>query len=178
MFLYIQLNPCYLKRKPFILYGADTCMEGTRTGVESTRRENTAAEFILKNRSSISYLLLGAGKRPRKPHYPPLKIVVKSRLEKVFPTLPIIMAEEDGWGIFKETLVMYHELQKRDETEIYVCSSWYQIPRILLMWRIIAGRSITIHVVASPSPRFQCLATELLSLGKVFIDWSIWKWSS
>jgi hypothetical protein len=165
-----------LKKIPFILYGGDTCHEGTMLGVESQRREDKAAPFIRQHYSRVAYVLLGAGIRPDKPEYLQLKEVTKYNLAaQLRRNFPIITTEKDGWGTFNETLALYDELKRYDEDEIYVCSSWYHLPRILFIWWIISRGTIKIHLVSAWSPRLLSVLKELLSFIKVFYSWYVWK---
>jgi len=164
-----------LKPIPFILYGGDTCQDGTQLGIESLRRTKTALRFIRENRFRIDYMLIGPGINPDEPDYPLLKLVMYRYLKK-FPVLPpIIIVEEDAWGTFKETLVLYTELASCNENEVFICSSWYHIPRIRFIWWIIAEDKIKIHVVKAPSPQWKSVLREIPAFIKVFYDWYKWK---
>ena len=163
-----------MKKIPFVLYAGDSQQEGTLCGTETLRRIKKAVSFIACNRNKFSFLVLGAGIRPDKPHYPPLKKVMKECLENHLNNFPIVTTEIDGWGTFKESLAIYAAFKEGGQNEIYLCSSWYHIPRILTIWFMI-NRKIKIHVVCAPSPRISSVLTEILSFIKLFIDWYKWK---
>lgn len=164
-----------MKKIPFVLYAGDSEQEGTRCGIETIRRSNRAIDFINLNTSKCLAIILGAGIRPDKPNYPPLKKVMKNFLEEKLPIFPIITVEKDGWGTFRESLAIYDGLQKCNENEIYVCSSWYHLPRIRLIWFIISEGKVKIKSVSAPSPRLSSIPKEMLSFIKVFLDWYKWK---
>jgi len=96
---------------------------------------------------------------------------MKDYLEKKLWNFPIILAEKDGWGTFRESLAIYDELKQNNENEIYVCSSWYHIPRILLIWEIISKGKIKVKPVIAASPRISSIFMEMLSFVKVFFTW-------
>ncbi len=164
-----------MKALPFILYGGDTCQEGTKLGDESIQREIAATRFVVYNREKVAYFLFGAGTRPDKPEYPQLKELMKERFEALFPNLSTYTTDTDGWGTFDETVSLFEQLLSLHEEEIYVCSSWYHLPRIRFIWWIVARGSIKIHYVSAPSPRYRSLISEALSFAKVFYSWYKWK---
>ena len=163
------------KNIPLVLYAGDSHKGGTKCGVETIRRLERVDEFIEKNIHHCSCIIFGAGIRPDKPDYPPLKEIMRNYWREEFAPFSTILAQQDGWGTFKESLAVAGELKKLGETEFYICSSWYHIPRILLIWKIIGkhqGRTYKVHVLSAPSPRLQSFVLkEPLSIMKVFYDW-------
>ncbi len=164
-----------MKKIPFVLYAGDSEQEGTQCGIETTRRANKAIDFIKINSNKCSAIILGAGIRPDRPNYPLLKQVMEIFLKPKLPFIPIIVSKKDGWGTFRESLSIYEELKKCNAKEIYVCSSWYHLPRILLIWLIISKGTIKVYTVSADSPRLLSVFKEMLSIIKVFIDWYLWK---
>lgn len=174
-----------MKTIPYIIYGGDTCQDGTQCGLETKRRCEKAISFIESRKNLHFVIILAAGKRPDKPSYPLLKEVMKDYLlkrlrnENTFFRIPyipdIILAEQDGWGTFKESLVASKEVYKLNVKKIYINSSWYHIPRILFIWFILEGLKTRIRPVFTPSPKISSLVTEIISFLKVFISWYKWK---
>jgi hypothetical protein len=168
-----------LKSLPLVLYGGDTCQEGTQLAIESLRREAAAIAFMRKNSWRVKCVITGAGIRPDEPHYPQLKDLAKASILEHFPMCPpVFTARKDGWGTFNESLALYDALGLCGANEIYICSSWYHLPRIRLIWWIIAGNKVKIHFVSAPSPRYGSLISETASFIKVFYSWYKWKHSN
>lgn len=175
--------------KPLIVYGGDI---NTKTpqfpvlsyspeeylGPETLRRLHTGMNFMQKRMFTkegvgISYFLFGAGYIPKK--LSRLKDRMYYFFKKKHPGFPAGTTPTDGWGTFAETLSLYNALKIRKEESVYVCSSWYHLPRIRFIWWIICKGEIKIHYISAPSPRIYCIFTELIKFIKVFYDWYRWK---
>ncbi|MEJ0002308.1 MAG: ElyC/SanA/YdcF family protein [bacterium] len=170
---------------PLIIYGGDTLQDGTQCGPETKRRCRHAIRFLQRHPDQQFIIILAAGKRPDKPEYPPLKEVMKKfltmelhRAHNFFPHTPlppIIIARQEGWGTFHESLAAANVMQRTVAKQAYVCSSWYHIPRILFIWNLISGWKVWIVPTAALSPRFDSIFRECAAFLKVMRTWYLWR---
>ncbi len=157
-----------MERKYIALYGGETTEDGQKLGPEVTRRMEGCMRFIKANLNCT--IVLGAGIRPDQRNYPQMKDLMYVQFQKEDHIPPrIIRAEKDGWGTFRESVAIKGELPE-DVIEIWICSSWYHIPRIKFIWWIIAPH-LEINIISVESPQIGSLKTEILSFVKVFWDW-------
>lgn len=144
-----------------------------------------AINFFVMYPDTPFCVLLAAGIRPDKPHYPLMKKIMSDYLQERFEEeiyykrlriMPEIrMTQADGWSTFKESLAALHELRLMNRNDVYVGSSWYHIPRILFIWLIIGGFAFQVYPVWAPSPRVKSMLSEVASFLKVFWYWFEWK---
>ncbi len=157
-----------------IVYAGETEQDGKECGPETRRRCERAIELAhqIKNKGDSVYMIFAAGIRPDKPHYPQLKEMmqryVRTNLPASFP-IDTVTTETDAWGTFTESKSAEIEIKNQQISEVYVVSSWYHIPRIILIWKLIGNYKI--HPIAAKSPKVQSFFLELLKMIKVCIDY-------
>jgi hypothetical protein len=170
-----------LKKIPYVIYAGDSEQDGSQCGPETVRRIEYGIQFIESRADQRFVVVLAAGTRPDKKEYPPLKEVMRSYLERRLAVemehsrlskMPdIVIAQKDGWGTLEESIAAFEELRRLDAREAYVESSWYHVPRILIIWSLISLRSLKVRAVWAPSPRMFSVLKELASLVKLAIVW-------
>ena len=148
-----------MEKTCIIVYGGDSHNHGNSCGLETTGRLGALIDFIYYNHAKSFIIILAAGRDPNKPEHQALKVIMKgwlqTRLSQMYAsgeisTMPtIVLAPDDVWGTFNESLAAAAVLKKYGAKECWVVSSLYHIPRILLIWRMIGG--YTIHHISSMS---------------------------
>ena len=163
-----------------VIYGGDTFQDGTQCGEETKKRCEKAIAFISKHPDLQFIIILAAGLRPDKPKYLELKKVMEfyllERLYSLDLKVPIIIAKEDGWGTFQETVVSLEEVQEMEIEEMLVVSSWYHVPRILFIWFLLNRNQIKVSPVFTRcNPGIYMFTREIMAFLKIPISYWGWK---
>jgi hypothetical protein len=137
-----------LETAAILPYGADSRCQGTKCGPETIIRLEKTVALVLTLFNKRCTIFLGAGADPKERTSPLLKKAMKSYLVlalkreqrraqekgRAFIMPEIVLAKVDAWGTIAETVAVAKELKERGITECYLVSSWYHLPRIILIW--------------------------------------------
>lgn len=162
-----------MKTQYLIVYGGDSRRNGTECGPETRLRCDAALSFIKENPHWEFIIILGAGKRPDKVDHPPLSTIMRSYMQDRSAESPAsnirmyIAAEHKSWGTLAETAYAVMHVTGKT-SEVYVCSSFYHLFRIRLLWRLLK-QTISVQRVSVPSFNLINILLEPLKILKALI---------
>lgn len=141
-----------METKYILLYGGNTTNEGTVLGLDTQRRCNKLIDIATKNPDTTFIVFLAAGIRPDKKQYPQLKYVMQNYLQsKGLENITVIICIVDGWTTFYESIAAFDTMQRHPIETLYVLSSWYHLPRIVVIWKLLR-KNFRIKTISAPSP--------------------------
>lgn len=162
------------------LYAGDSLYEGTVCGPSTIRRCNAMIAYVLKNPTKKFFVFLGAGKRPDKLSYPPLKTIMASyiqtcvRLHQI-TNLEIVLTEKDAWRTWYETRSILETLDEYDPDQITVITSWYHMFRVRKIWKLLAPHQQVQKVFVWYVPTLFSLLWEIGGWTKIRTDYRMYR---
>ncbi len=164
-----------------LLYGGDTCHNGTVCGPETRKRCERLVRFI-KGNPYLRYVIILSASGSAQPGQPPLNKVMRAYLIKIFQSEfagyknliapEIICTTDSAWNTANESISAAHWFEQEQTSEFYVLSSWYHLPRICMIWNIYNG-GFTIHYIPAASYdkewAFKSTVRELFAIPKVLL---------